>query len=173
MSGEALHERIKARRIRLRLTQGDLAGLVGVRREQVSAWENGHARPSGDNLVTVARALQVTSGWLMGAQGEAEIPESDGGSFPTDAPADGLQILGHLDAELMRAEEEGIDDGPQRAFEIVERRVQRLRGEGKIDDAGYAYWRALRRGAVLAKGYVPEDPDPVDPALSGSQENVA
>lgn len=175
MTGEALHERIKARRIRLRLTQDDLAGLVGVRREQVSAWENGHARPSGDNLISVARALQVTPNWLIADSGEADSsPESPSFAFPKDAPPHGLQIIGHIEAELMRQREQGDEGSVQEAFEIVERRVQRLRGEGRIDDAGYAYWRALRRGAMLAGGYEPDEPEPEDPALDDrAQQSIA
>jgi transcriptional regulator with XRE-family HTH domain len=60
---EQLKERIRARRKELRLTQADLAARVGVSPTAVTDWETGKSRP-WENLVALAKALEVTTDWL-------------------------------------------------------------------------------------------------------------
>lgn len=50
---------------RFRDDQKALAAEVGVQRERVSLWENDKQRPGGENLVKLARALNVTPGWIL------------------------------------------------------------------------------------------------------------
>lgn len=170
-----LGKRIREAREKIGLSQQAMAAkLDGMGIPEASfgsyrRYETGEKSPSAAILRGIASIADVRVQELLGA----EVID-DGPSFPADAPPDGLQILGHIEAELMRQEEEGAEGGPQKAFAIVERRVQRLRGEGRIGDAGYAYWRALRRGAMLAGGYEPEVPDPEDPALEDrAQRDIA
>lgn len=84
---------------------------------------------------------------------------------PTLTFYEGHQIIGHLKAELLRAEEGGDVADPQAAFERVERRLLRLQGQGELSDAGWQYWLALREGAILFGGYDP--PDPTDRGSRG------
>lgn len=169
-----LGNRIREAREKTGLSQQAMAakldemGLPDASFGSYRRYETGEKSPSAAVVRGIASIADVRVQELLGEE------VIDGPTFPEDAPPDGLQILGHIEAELMRQEEEGAEGGPQKAFEIVEQRVQRLRGEGRIDDAGYAYWRALRRGAVLAGGYEPEDRDPEDPAVNDSaQRDIA
>lgn len=55
--------------------QDALAADVGVSRQQLSRWENDHARPSGENLTNLARALGVTPEWILfGEEGGKPLP---------------------------------------------------------------------------------------------------
>jgi transcriptional regulator with XRE-family HTH domain len=134
-----------------------LADDVGVARTTVSAWENDHFAPEGPNLERLADCLGVTMDWIVRG---AEEPVDDaptsldagpiwerGGTFD-----EALRILGHLRAELTRCSDRG-DADPQVAFERVERRLLRLRAEGRLGAAGWAYWLAVREGARLYGGY--------------------
>lgn len=72
----AIGARIRLRRKSLGLTQGALAGRIGVTFQQVQKYERGANRVSGSTLVAVARGLDTTVGWLVGEEspgdGEAE-----------------------------------------------------------------------------------------------------
>jgi transcriptional regulator with XRE-family HTH domain len=72
----AIGARIRLRRKSLSLTQGVLAGRIGVTFQQVQKYERGANRVSGSTLVAVAKALDTTVGWLVGEEsgdgGEAE-----------------------------------------------------------------------------------------------------
>ena len=66
-----LGEKILAARKKAGLSQTDLADLVGVSRQSVSKWETGESSPEAGNLLPVARALNVTTDWLLS---EDELP---------------------------------------------------------------------------------------------------
>ena len=54
-----------------RMTQGDLAQLVGVERNTVSRWENSGVRPKDPEVIAkVAEALRVSMEWLVGLSEE-------------------------------------------------------------------------------------------------------
>jgi Zn-dependent peptidase ImmA (M78 family)/DNA-binding XRE family transcriptional regulator len=55
------------------LTLTRLAELTGLSTRSLSLYENGHAEPSGDTLALLARALDVTPGFLGGEEVD-EIP---------------------------------------------------------------------------------------------------
>lgn len=128
-------------------------------RTTVSAWENDRFPPQGRNLERLAECLGVTMDWIVRGPGggpatDARPAWEAGGTFD-----EALRILGHLRAELARAAEDA--DGPldsQAAFERVERRLRRLREDGRLTDAGWAYWLAVREGARMFGGYEPPDP---------------
>jgi len=61
-------QRIKQARLarKPRMSQQQLADAVGVSRPAVTQWETGETRAlEGENLVRVARALEVTTDWLL------------------------------------------------------------------------------------------------------------
>lgn len=55
-----------------RMTQGDLASLVGVERNTVSRWENSGVRPKDPEVIAkLADVLRVSMEWLVGSSDEA------------------------------------------------------------------------------------------------------
>jgi transcriptional regulator with XRE-family HTH domain len=58
-------ERVRARRIQLGLTQGELARRVGFRQQSLGPIEKGKVRRTG-YLLELAEALNVSPEWLMG-----------------------------------------------------------------------------------------------------------
>lgn len=58
--------RIAARRIWLKLSQEELAGIAGTTQKQISRFETGKHAPSADMLVALANALDTTTDWLLG-----------------------------------------------------------------------------------------------------------
>jgi transcriptional regulator with XRE-family HTH domain len=57
--GKVIGKRIRGYRLAAKLSQGELAQLVGVTRAVVSAWENERACPKLDKLYPLANALNV------------------------------------------------------------------------------------------------------------------
>lgn len=60
-----MNERIKARRKLARLTQPELAKLIGVTKATISQWESSATSPKGENLYNLAKYLQCTTDWLL------------------------------------------------------------------------------------------------------------
>jgi phage repressor protein C with HTH and peptisase S24 domain len=60
-----MNERIKERRKLLRLTQPELAKLIGVTKATISQWESAATSPKGKNLYNLAKNLQCTTDWLL------------------------------------------------------------------------------------------------------------
>ena len=67
-------KRMRDRRRELGITQAQLAEMVGTAQARISQIENGESEPSIDVLMRLARALGVTTDYLLG-MGESE--ESD------------------------------------------------------------------------------------------------
>ena len=59
-------EKIRDARKASKLSQEEMAELVGVARGAVSSWENGKKTPGGKNLEKIASALGVSTDYLMG-----------------------------------------------------------------------------------------------------------
>jgi transcriptional regulator with XRE-family HTH domain len=58
-----------------RMTQGDLASLVGVERNTVSRWENSGVRPKDPEVIAkLADVLRVSMEWLVGSSEEPTSP---------------------------------------------------------------------------------------------------
>ena len=57
--------RIKELRSEQRLSQGDLATMIGADPGQISRYENGHIAPSADAIVRLAEALDVSCDYLL------------------------------------------------------------------------------------------------------------
>lgn len=58
-------DRIHARRKELKINQAALGKMVGVSNVAISQWERGETEPRGDNLLSLAKALQCTPEFLL------------------------------------------------------------------------------------------------------------
>lgn len=58
--------RLRTRRLRLGWDQDRLAREAGLSASSISAWERGKNMPTGQNIEELARALAVSSSWLVG-----------------------------------------------------------------------------------------------------------
>lgn len=78
-----LNEKILYYRRAAKLSQEELAAMVGVSRQAVSKWELGDATPEVDKLLALARAFGVTTDELLSGeepghdQREAEAPRAE------------------------------------------------------------------------------------------------
>lgn len=63
---ETLGQRIKAQRIRIGMTQDDLADKLLIPKASVSAYENDRIDIKGSRIVELAKALEVTPNYLLG-----------------------------------------------------------------------------------------------------------
>lgn len=61
-------EKIRDARKASKLSQEEMAELVGVARGAVSSWENGKKTPGGKNLEKIASALGVSTDYLIGRE---------------------------------------------------------------------------------------------------------
>ena len=78
MSYMNIGQRIKQARLarKPKITQQQLAAAVGVSQSAVAQWESGNSRTlEGENLLRVARALGVTTEWLMYGASSPSTPE--------------------------------------------------------------------------------------------------
>jgi class 3 adenylate cyclase len=74
---ESIGNRIRHRRDRLGLSQAALAGVLQVSPQTVSKWERGEDSPDLALLVPLARALGVSTDWILGSSfGERETFEA-------------------------------------------------------------------------------------------------
>lgn len=66
-----LPERLKRARDLASLTQRQLATKMGIRSVTVSEWERGHSTPHAAYLKLLAKTLNVSADWLLGAEAVA------------------------------------------------------------------------------------------------------
>ncbi len=59
-------ERIRDARKRKKLTQKDLADLIGAKHNSVSNWENDQNKPDPDTIELLCGVLDVTPSYLLG-----------------------------------------------------------------------------------------------------------
>jgi hypothetical protein len=135
-------------------------------------YEKGERSPSIAIVSVLAELAGVPPGWVLGDVRSTSALAGDAREFP-EVPREGIAIVGHIEAELMRREDGEEVGGPQEAFETVERRVLRMRADGRLGDAGWNYWLALRRGAVLSGGYDPPEVEPPESGFESSGQSIA
>ena len=70
---DTLGQRIKAQRIRLGITQDELAEKLLIPKASVSAYENDRIDIKGSRIVELAKALEVSPNYLLGFS-EGEVP---------------------------------------------------------------------------------------------------
>ena len=58
-------DRIKERRLALKLSQAELGNMIGIGKSTISEWENNKRRPSIEMLYKIAEALETTAGYLL------------------------------------------------------------------------------------------------------------
>ncbi|EHD22099.1 MULTISPECIES: helix-turn-helix domain-containing protein [Brenneria] len=82
MKNDALHERIKARRTELNMSQQKLADAVRVSHVTIFKWENGDTEPKGKNLFTLSKALRCSPTWLL--YGDESSTPTPADELPTE-----------------------------------------------------------------------------------------
>lgn len=69
-------KRLKTLRIKKKLTQQQLADLLGITKSVISAYENGLRYPAYDVLIKIARIFKVSTDFLLGVEIKREIDTS-------------------------------------------------------------------------------------------------
>jgi len=67
---ETLGDRIRMHRARLRLSQTELAKRIGISLTSMSAIEAGHTDPRASRIKALAKALGVSTDYLLGCEDE-------------------------------------------------------------------------------------------------------
>ncbi|MDE1493182.1 LexA family protein [Xenorhabdus bovienii] len=65
MAQSSIGSRIRERRRSFRLTQRDIAQVVGVSPSAVTQWEQDATIPSGESLLSLSKALDCSPEWIM------------------------------------------------------------------------------------------------------------
>lgn len=81
--------RLKTLRIKKKLTQQQLADLLGLTKSVISACENGLRYPAYDVLIKIARIFKVSTDYLLGVEIKREIDTSG----LTDEQVEALIVL--------------------------------------------------------------------------------
>lgn len=89
------------RRLGQKLTQQWLTDKVKAGKGTVAKWESGVQEPTGENLIAIAAALEVTPEWLLGLESE---PERVTGRMPSGLPALERWLDNESEAAKLRAE---------------------------------------------------------------------
>lgn len=72
-----LGQKIKLVRTERKLMQMELAEAAGIHQKNISKYENDGVVPSATNLKAIAKALGVTTDYLLGDEGEAPIRDTE------------------------------------------------------------------------------------------------
>ena len=81
--------RLKTLRIKKKLTQQQLADLLGLTKSVISAYENGLRYPAYDVLIKISRIFKVSTDFLVGVEIKREIDTSG----LTDEQVEALIVL--------------------------------------------------------------------------------
>lgn len=82
-------KRLKTLRIKKKLTQQQLADLLGLTKSVISAYENGLRYPAYDVLIKISRIFKVSTDFLLGVEIKREIDTSG----LTDEQVEALIVL--------------------------------------------------------------------------------
>lgn len=118
---ESLGDRIRQARERIRMpngrrmTQGELADAVSVKRNTVSRWENGEVQPKEPSqLLRLARVLRVSIDWLiegstqpLAAPAQSEVGERQAEEYPQRPGETPTSAAAVVASYLMRLERAG------------------------------------------------------------------
>lgn len=80
----SIGERIKEKRKELRLTQGELAKLIGSYAGDISDWERNKTSPCADKLMKLAISLKSTTDYLLQGKTENEETKEGKGKYKMD-----------------------------------------------------------------------------------------
>jgi len=78
-------KRIAEARAAAKLSQAKLASMIGVDTRTVSYWENNHQKPDR-HLAAVAKALDVSTDWLLGQTSNTKARVHEGGFITAVSP---------------------------------------------------------------------------------------
>jgi len=70
-------ERIKQRRILLKITQQQLADEAGVNQKQIWRYETGVSIPYADVAAKIAKVLNVSGDWILGLSDDIQPPDNN------------------------------------------------------------------------------------------------
>ena len=90
-----LHQRIRTLRQTRRMSQVQLARLLGVTKQSVSNWENDNIQPSIEMLKKLAGVFSVSTDYLLGLENDDYIDVS---GLPVDVATHVRQIVEDLRA---------------------------------------------------------------------------
>lgn len=82
-------DRIKLRMQELGLKGVDVTSVIGISSGGVSQWTSGTHKPSGDNLLKLAKLLKCSPEWILGEQDDLEPIDT----YPTVEPDSNLARL--------------------------------------------------------------------------------
>lgn len=113
----SLGARLKVRMAEVGMSNGRLAELLGVDPATVSQWRSGKFPPSEENLLAMARALDVEPQWLRsGARSEPAVARAldmSGGSGKTHPLVD---LPRQLEMMALAFEQEALKAGADKPF---------------------------------------------------------
>lgn len=109
-SDDTLGGRLSAARDASGLSLADIANRIGVKRENLLAWETDRSEPRPSNLIDLAATLGVSPMWLMTGLGSGPIEDGD------------IALEG-LRRDLQRLTETHRECG--RLIEKIERQIER------------------------------------------------
>lgn len=69
-----ISRRLQIRRAQLNITQLELAELSGLSQSQISRYEQEANEPTADALIALARALDVSTDYLLGLMDDPRLP---------------------------------------------------------------------------------------------------
>ena len=72
ISAHGIGNRIRARRVKLKLSQSDLSQMLNCPQQTIDGWEHGKARRPR-LLFELAKALCTTQEWLLSEEGPEEL----------------------------------------------------------------------------------------------------
>lgn len=72
-----LPARLKAARKAKKLTQAQLAKLLGKKNTAVSGWETGYSKPAHDDLIKLTEILEVSMDYLLGKTDVPNVIKDD------------------------------------------------------------------------------------------------
>lgn len=65
---KTINIKIKASRLKLKITQAELALKISIPQSTISKWENGKREPSINQLITLAKFFKCTTDYLLGLE---------------------------------------------------------------------------------------------------------
>jgi transcriptional regulator with XRE-family HTH domain len=68
-------DRLRARRMEMKISQVELAEKLGVKSASVSFWESGRNSPSAENISAIADILDCSADYLLGRTNRPELSQ--------------------------------------------------------------------------------------------------
>lgn len=65
---KTINIKIKASRLKLKITQAELALKISIPQSTISKWENGKREPSINQLITLVKFFKCTTDYLLGLE---------------------------------------------------------------------------------------------------------